>query len=159
VDGTTASDLGEHRPGRLALEKLAIRSPLRDAGFTGTEIARQLKKLGVGEYFLTSSTCLATRFPYDFTLEPRRIQAIGRVEHYLIRQGIFPLRVRHLTDGIRIETSPDNFKKVIALKNKVIAECRAAGYRFITLDLAGIKSGCWDELPAVKKSIVRLTKD
>jgi uncharacterized protein len=144
ADGTTVSDLAEHRPGRLALEKLAIQSPLRDAGFYTAEIIAQLKKKGVAEYFLTSSTCLATRFPYNFSLNPRIIQAIGQVEHHLIRSGIYPVRVRHLTDGIRIEIPPANFGKLIAMRDKLIAICRAAGFKFVTLDLAGIKSGSWD---------------
>jgi uncharacterized protein len=152
ADGTTVSDLAEHRPGRRALEKLAIQSPLREAGFTTTEIIAQLKKKGVAEYFLTSSTCLATRFPYDFSLNPRIIQAIGRVEHYLIRHGIYPVRVRHLTNGIRIETPPANFNKLIAMRDELIVVCREAGFKFVTLDLAGIKSGSWDELPAVADS-------
>jgi uncharacterized protein len=153
VDGTTASDLSEHRPGRAALEKLNIGSPLRDAGFSGAEIAGQLQKQGVDAYFLTSSTCLATRFPYDFTLEPRCIQAIGQTEHFLIRQGIFPLRVRYMTGGVRIETPPANFRKLIGMKDDVIAICRKAGFTFITLDLAGLKSGSWDMLPAIKKRV------
>jgi uncharacterized protein len=144
ADGTTVSDLSEHRPGRLALEKLAIRSPLRDAGFTSAEIIAQLKKKGIADYFLTSSTCLATRFPYDFSLNTRIIQGIGRIEHHLIRSGIYPVRVRHMTDGIRIETSPANFKKLIRSREELIDIGRAAGFKFITLDLAGIKSGSWD---------------
>ena len=152
ADGTTVSDLTEHRPGRLALEKFAIQSPLRDAGFTSTEIITLLKKKGIAEYFLTSSTCLATRFPYNFDLNPSLIQAIGRVEHHLIRSAIYPVRVRYLTDGIRIETSPANFRKLIIMKDELIAISRAAGFKFVTLDLAGIKSGSWDELPAVADS-------
>jgi uncharacterized protein len=144
ADGTTVSDLAEHRPGRLALEKLAIHSPLRDAGFTSVEIITQLKKKGAAEYFLTSSTCLATRFPYDFRLNRLIIEAIGRVEHYLIKSGIYPVRVRYLTDGIRIETSPANFRKIIAMSGELIIIGREAGFKFITLDLAGIKSGSWD---------------
>lgn len=144
ADGTTVSDLAEHRPGRLALEKLAIRSPLRDAGFSGADIVSQLKKIGVAGYFLTPSTCLATRFPYDFTLQARHIQAIGRVEHLLIQKGIYPVRVRHMTDGIRIEAAPANFKKLIVMGDELVAFCRASGFKFVTLDLAGIKSGCWD---------------
>lgn len=144
ADGTTVSDLAEHRPGRLALEKLAIQSPLRDAGFTTAEIITQLKKKDVAEYFLTSSTCLATRFPYNFNLNPRIIQAIGQVEHYLIRHGIYPVRVRHLPAGIRIEIPPANFRKLITMRGEVIAVCHEAGFKFITLDLAGIKSGSWD---------------
>jgi uncharacterized protein len=144
ADGTTVSDLAENRPGRLALEKLAIQSPLRDAGFTTAEIVALLKKKGVAKYFLTSSTCLATRFPYDFCLNRLSIQAIGQVEHYLIRRGIYPVRVRYQTDGIRIEIPPANFKKIITMRDEVIAVCRAAGFKFVTLDLAGIKSGSWD---------------
>lgn len=144
ADGTTVSDLAEHRPGRLALEKLAIESPLRDAGFTTAEIIGQLKKKGITKYFLTSSTCLATRFPYNFNLDRQLVQAIGQVEHHLIKRGIYPVRVRYLTDGIRIETPPANFRKLITMKKEIIAIGRAAGFKFITLDLAGIKSGSWD---------------
>jgi uncharacterized protein len=144
ADGTTASDLDAHRPGRLALQKLGIQSPLQDAGFTGAEIIAELKKQGVADYFLSSSTCLATRFPYDFDLQPEQIQAIGQVEHYLIRAGIYPLRVRHLTDGVRIETEETNFKKVISLKDDLELFCRARQLKFVTLDLGGLKSGPWD---------------
>jgi len=144
ADGTTVSDLAEHRPGRLALENLAIESPLRDAGFTTAEIIGQLKIKGVAEYFLTSSTCLATRFPYDFSLNADIIQAIGRVEHYLIRSGIYPVRVRFMVDGVRIEASPLHFNKINALRTELVAFCREAGFKFVTLDLAGIKSGSWD---------------
>lgn len=148
ADGTTVSDLGEHRPGRRALDELAIASPLRDAGFTAAEIAAVLKRQGVAAYFLTSSTCLATRFPYDFTLSRQAIRAIGRVEHHLTENRIFPVRVRHLTGGVRIETTPANLKKLIAMKGELVEVCRAAGFRFCTLDLEGIRSGCWDEAPA-----------
>jgi len=147
ADGTTLSDLAEHRPGRKALEKLAIRSPLREAGFTTADIAAQLKKRAVADYFLTSSTCLATRFPYNFSLQPRWIQAIGRIEHHLIGKGIFPVRVRYMEDGVRIETAPKNFRKLIAGKDTLITCCREAGLHFVTLDLAGIKSGSWDKRP------------
>jgi uncharacterized protein len=151
ADGSTASDLDEHRPGRRALEKLGIRSPLRDAGFTSTEIIGQLKRKGIDPYFLTSSTCLATRFPYNFHLQPSLIRAIGRVEYHLIHRGIYPVRVRHLHDGVRIETPPANFRKLISLKDDIIAVCREAGFTLVTLDLAGLRSGSWDELPVVKK--------
>ena len=149
ADGSTVSDLSENRPGRLALEKLAIASPLQDAGFSGPEIAAELKKQGVKDYYLTSSTCLATRFPYDLTLNADQIDAIGRVEYDLLKWGIYPLRVRYMVDGVRIETTEANFHKIIARKNDLLALCQIHGFKFVTLDLGGIKSGSWDELPAV----------
>jgi uncharacterized protein len=152
ADGTTVSDLDEHRPGRAALAKLAVHSPLRDAGFSSAEIAGQLKKQGVAPYFLTSSTCLATRFPYGLRLRPRLIQAIGRIEHHLIQGGVYPLRVRYMTDGVRIETAPNNFLKLIAQKDELAAVCREEGFAFVTLDLGGMRSGCWDGPPISAKS-------
>lgn len=153
ADGSTVSDLSENRPGRLALERLAIASPLQDAGFSGPEIAAELKKQGVKDYFLTSSTCLATRFPYDLTLDSEQINAIAMVEHDLIKRGIFPLRVRYMPHGVRIETTEAHFQKLIALKNDLLALCKIHHFNFVALDLGGIKSGSWDELPAVTVSI------
>jgi pyridinium-3,5-biscarboxylic acid mononucleotide sulfurtransferase len=148
ADGTTVSDLQEHRPGRRALEKLGIVSPLQEAGFSGDEIIGELKKLGVDDYFLTSSTCLATRFPYEITLETGLIAAIGQVEHYLIGRGIQPLRVRYIPDGVRIETGEANMRKVLAMKKDLLAFCRSRNFRFVTLDLGGFRSGSWDDPPA-----------
>lgn len=148
ADGTTVSDLQEHRPGRRALQKLGVVSPLQEAGFSGAEIIGELKKLGVDDYFLTSSTCLATRFPYELALDAGRIAAIGAVEHYLIGRGIQPLRVRYIPDGVRVETGEANMRKVLALKKDLLAYCRARNFKFVTLDLGGIKSGSWDEPPA-----------
>jgi len=148
ADGSTVSDLGENRPGRLALENLGIASPLKDAGFTGPEIAAELKKLGVEDYYLTSSTCLATRFPYDLALDAARIDAIGRVESHLLQRGVYPLRVRYMADGVRIETTEANFRKVLSLKKELLALAKVHRFMFVTLDLGGIKSGSWDEIPA-----------
>ena len=144
ADGTTASDLQEHRPGRRALDKLGILSPLKEAGITGEEIIGELKKLGVEDYFLTSSTCLATRFPYELPLDAGLIAAIGQVENFLIGRGIYPLRVRYMADGVRIETGESNASKVLALKKELLEFCRPRNFKFVTLDLGGIKSGCWD---------------
>ncbi|MBU4268860.1 MAG: hypothetical protein KJ808_08465 [Acidobacteria bacterium] len=149
ADGSTVSDLSENRPGRLALEKLDIASPLQDAGLSGPEIAAELKKQGIKDYYLTSSTCLATRFPYDLTLNAGQIDAIGRVEYDLLKWGIYPLRVRYMVDGVRIETTEANFHKIIARNNDLLALCQIHDFKFVTLDLGGIKSGSWDEPPAV----------
>jgi len=144
ADGTTVSDMQEHRPGHRALEKLGIASPLKEAGFTGDEIIGELKKLGVDDYFLTSSTCLATRFPSELPLDAGQIAAFGQVEHLLIGRGIYPLRVRYMADGVRVETSETNVSKVLALRKELLEFCRSRNFKFVTLDLGGIKSGSWD---------------
>lgn len=144
MDGSTLSDQAEHRPGRRALDELAVASPLRDAGITSAEIAGELAHEGFEAFYLTSSTCLATRFPYDERLEPARINAIGRVEHFLARKGVFPLRVRHIPDGVRIEVGDDRIGGILALKSDLLAFCRRQGLEFVALDLGGIRKGAWD---------------
>ncbi len=144
VDGSTNSDLSEHRPGRRALAQLNIRSPLQEASISSEEIVQQLRKKGMDEYFLTSSTCLATRFPYGHRLQRRQMDTIGQLEAYLSRQGIFPLRVRHMEGGVRIETSEKNFPSLLALREGLIRRAKRFGLRFLTLDLEELRSGCWD---------------
>lgn len=146
ADGSTLSDRDEHRPGRRALEKLAVASPLRDAGFTAAEIASELARSGVEPFYLTSSTCLATRFPYGHRLDGGEIRAIGEVEHFLAGRGVFPLRVRHIPDGVRVECGAGHMRRMLALKDELLAFCRERGVRFVTLDLGGITSGPWDEV-------------
>ncbi len=146
ADGSTASDQAEHRPGRLALEKLGIASPLLDAGFTATEIAADLARSGIAKFYLSPSTCLATRFPYGHLLDPREMLLIGQVEHFLAAKGIYPLRVRYIPDGVRVETGPTRFKKVLALKDDLLVVLPGAGSPASSLsDLGGIKSGPWDD--------------
>ena len=154
ADGSTVSDLLEHRPGRRALEKLGVVSPLKDAGFTGAEIIGELKKLGVEDYFLTSSTCLATRFPYDHALDPGRIAAIGQVENYLAGRGVYPLRVRYIADGVRVEAGEGHMGRVLEIKGDLLEFCRSRGFKFVTLDLGGLKSGSWDDLPALPRPAI-----
>jgi pyridinium-3,5-biscarboxylic acid mononucleotide sulfurtransferase len=146
VDGSTASDQAEHRPGRLALERLGIASPLREAGFTSSEIVGELRRQGIEKFYLTSSTCLATRFPYGHRLAAAEILTLGQVEHFLAGRGIYPLRVRYIPDGVRIESGETQMAQVLALKDELLAFCRERGLRFVTVDLGGITSGPWDKI-------------
>ena len=145
ADGSTVSDQAEHRPGRRALNRLAIASPLREAGFTSEEIVSELARSGIEPFYLTSSTCLATRFPYGHRLKPGEIRAIGQVEHFLAGRGIHPLRVRFIPDGVRIECGEKQLRRVLAQKEDLLAFCRERGLRFVTVDLGGIQRGPWDE--------------
>lgn len=143
LDGTTLSDLDEYRPGLQALEEMKVLSPLKDAGITSSEIIRHLKGK-IEPYYLTSSTCLATRFPYDINLTAEMIQTFDKIETFLVHNDIFPVKVRYIPDGIRIETDPANFTQLMKKRDPIIAACQSLGITFMTLDLEGIKSGVWD---------------
>jgi pyridinium-3,5-biscarboxylic acid mononucleotide sulfurtransferase len=145
LDGTTFSDLNQFRPGLKALEELGILSPLRDAGFTSAEIIAYLQEsLGIEDYYLTSSACLATRFPYDMNLEEDRLRLFDQLENFLVESGVFPVKVRYIPEGIRIETPEQRFPQVLALRHQLMDLCKPKGLKLITLDLEGIKSGFWD---------------
>jgi uncharacterized protein len=145
LDGTTYSDLSEYRPGLKALEELNILSLLQDAGLTSAEIAAYLKKnAGTEDYFLTSSTCLATRFPYDVQLNDRLLNIFDELEEYFVNMGIYPVKIRYIPEGIRIETPSRHFREVLENRDEIIDFCKKTGLKFVTLDLEGIKSGVWD---------------
>jgi uncharacterized protein len=145
LDGTTHSDLEEYRPGLKAIEELHILSPLKDAQITSGEIVDFLKNTGqIEDYYLTSSTCLATRFPYNFKLENDILRRFDKLESFLVKEGIFPVKIRFIPDGIRIEMAENLFLKIIKIKSGIINICKKNGIKFITLDLEGIKTGVWD---------------
>jgi uncharacterized protein len=145
LDGSTHSDLGEHRPGLKAIKELHIISPLQEAKITSVEIVSFLKeKLHVEDYYLTSSTCLATRFPYNFTLDKKILRTFDEIETYFVQQGIYPVKIRFIEDGIRIETSETNFARIFEIKEKILKFCKKQGIKFITLDIEEIKTGVWD---------------
>jgi uncharacterized protein len=145
LDGTTYSDLDEYRPGMKAVEELGILSPLLEAEITSREIVAFLREtLQVEEYFLTSSACLATRFPYDFQLAENMLRRFNLIEAFFVDQGIYPVKVRYIPDGIRIETPGENFLRVLGSREKILEFCKQQGMKFVTLDIEGIKTGVWD---------------
>ena len=144
LDGTTESDLDEYRPGIKALEEMNILSPLKEAGITSDEVIGFLKDLNINDYYLTSSTCLATRFPYGFNLDDKIIQRYNRIESFFVELGIYPVKIRYIPDGIRIETNTDQFDKILKKKEEIISFCKQHGATFVTLDMEGIKTGVWD---------------
>ncbi len=145
LDGTTYSDLSQYRPGLKALEELNILSLLQEVRFTSSEIADYLKNTaGIDDYFLTSSTCLATRFPYDLQLNEHLLKVFDDLEEYFVDMGIFPVKIRFIPEGIRVETPSRHFQEVFAHRDKIIDFCKKRGLKFVTLDLEGIKSGVWD---------------
>ncbi len=144
LDGTTFSDIDQFRPGLAALQELDIVSPLKDAKITSDEIIKLLKQKNIDRYYLTSSTCLATRFPYNHNLSITEINNFEKIELFLVEHDVFPVRVRYIVDGIRIEAEENLTPKILNIKDALIKNAKKGGFKFITLDLEGIKSGVWD---------------
>jgi uncharacterized protein len=145
IDGSTADDKKEYRPGKAASIKYGIKSPLAEAGLTKAEIRSLSKKMGLPNWNAPSNSCLATRIPYGRVIKVSELRKIGNSEDFLKKLGFGHLRVRHHGDLARIEIPTAQFNQALKLKNKIIESLRETGYKFVTLDLAGYQKGCYDD--------------
>ncbi len=145
IEGSTADDRKEYRPGKAASVKYGIKSPLAEAGLTKDEVRTLAKKLGLPNWDAPSNSCLATRIPYGQKITISELNRIGTAEASLKKMGFGNLRVRHHGDLARIEITTGQFNKALKLKDKIVESLRDAGYKFVTLDLAGYQKGCYDD--------------
>jgi uncharacterized protein len=145
IEGSNADDRKEYRPGKAASIKYGIKSPLTEAGLTKDEVRALSKKMGLPNWNAPSNSCLATRIPYGQKITIPELKRIGRAEAFLKEMGFGNLRVRHHGDLARIEIPVAQFNRAFKLKDKIVETLRDAGYKFVTLDLAGYQKGCYDD--------------
>jgi len=141
LDGSTADDLKDYRPGQKAAEDQNIRSPLQEAGFTKNEIRELARELGLPNWNKPSSACLASRIPYGTPITEAVLNQIEEAENLLIAYGINQLRVRHHGKVARIEVMPSDFERILAIRTEITAALENLGYDYITLDINGFSSG------------------
>jgi uncharacterized protein len=156
LDGSNVDDRGDFRPGAQAGRELGIRSPLREAGLTKDEIRRLSKRFGLPTWDKPSLACLASRFPYQTPIEKETLVRVGKAEDHLRDLGLGQLRVRHHGDTARIEVDPADFAVLTAEGNRrrLVARLKKLGYLYVTLDLAGYRTGSLNEAldPATRRA-------
>lgn len=146
ADGVNASDLGEYRPGIAAANEEGIAHPFVEAGIGKEEIRKLARECGLAIWDKPSAACLASRIPYGEPITPENLRRIERAEELLEELGLAPVRVR-LHGGIaRIEVSPAAFGRLLAARSTVTETLRQLGFRYVTLDLEGYRSGSMDEV-------------
>ena len=141
VLGVNVSDLGDHRPGQAAAAADGAVFPLVEAGFTKDDIRRSSRELGLRTWDKPAAACLASRLPYGTPVTLGRLAAVEEAEAALRALGFGQLRVRHHGDAARLEVEQDALTEVVARRDEVVAAVRAAGFRFVALDLEGFRSG------------------
>jgi uncharacterized protein len=141
VLGVNMDDLGDHRPGQRAAADRGARFPLVDAGLTKDDVRRCSRELGLTTWDKPAAACLASRLPYGTRVSVELLGQVERAERGLRALGFGDLRVRHYDDLARIEVLPNDFDRVLDRRVDVVAAIRSAGYRYVTLDLAGLRSG------------------
>ncbi len=141
VLGVNLDDLGEHRPGQRAAAESGAVFPLVDAGFTKADVREASRRLGLRTWDKPAAACLASRVPYGTHVSVGILSRVDRAEEALHRLGFGQVRVRHYDDTARIEVELAALADVIAQRDAIVKAVRSAGYRYVTLDLEGFRSG------------------
>jgi len=148
-DGTTASDLGNYRPGKQALDEYKVQSPLAELGITSWETKDIAMAFGADPLFAEHESCLATRINYNHLLTPERIKAIYDVENYIIEKtGDFHVRCRiDDEDHMRIEVSkPESYALMAdAASREELFELGSKACLFVTFDVKRSRPNEYDK--------------
>lgn len=147
LDGQNVDDIGDFRPGAKAGRELGVRSPLKEAGLAKDDIREISRAYGLPTWNKPSLACLASRFPYDTAIEVKSLKQVGSAEDFLRGLGFGQLRVRHHGPLARIEVTPEEFALLMkpAVRDKTVARFKKLGYLYVTLDLAGYRTGSMNE--------------
>ncbi len=148
VEGSTLDDDRDHRPGKMAIQELGIRSPLKETGFTKEEVRELSRALGLSTWDKPSFACLASRFPYGEEITEEGLKMVDQAEEFLFGLGFKQVRVRHYGNLARIEILKEEMGRLTegSLREKVVDRLKRMGFQYITLDLQGFRSGSMNEV-------------
>jgi uncharacterized protein len=152
--GTNADDLSDHRPGLRAAREHDVLAPLADAGLTKSDVRNVAAALGLDVSEKPASPCLASRFAYGVRVTREGLERVERAEEVVRSLGFAEFRVRDHGDLARIEVPAAEVERAAAQRERLTEELSALGYRYVTLDLAGFRSGSLNEVlgsPRIKR--------
>lgn len=147
VFGTNYDDLKDFRPGNRAIKVFGVRSPLAEAKLTKDDIRQLSRQMKLPTADLPSSPCLASRIAYGLEVTERRLRQIDEAEGFLRTLGLVEFRVRHHDVIARIEVNPQDIDKITAepARSQIIEKLTSLGFKFVTVDLQGFRSGSLNE--------------
>jgi uncharacterized protein len=146
VNGTNLDDLGDYRPGLEAARRAGVRSPLVEAGLHKEEVRALARELGLDFWDKPAAACLSSRIPYGTAVTPERLAQVERLEDALHGLGLRQVRVRYHDALARIEVASAEMERAFARREAIVAAGKAAGFTFVSLDLAGYKTGSLNAL-------------
>lgn len=147
LDGSNFDDMSDYRPGLQACEELGIRSPLKEVGLGKEEIRVLSKQMDLPTWNKPSLACLASRFPYNSEINKDSLEQVDKAEEYLWSLGFSQVRVRHHDQIARVEVDAEGIQKLLepSLRAKIVEFLKRLGYTYVTLDLAGYRTGSMNE--------------
>lgn len=147
IDGNNADDRGDYRPGRQAAREFGVRSPLDEVNLAKDEVRELSRGVGLPTWDEPASACLSSRIPYHSEVTSDKLRTIERAEEALRALGFRVCRVRHHDELARIELGRDELPRALApeMSAAIVAQLKALGYRYVTVDLQGYRLGSLNE--------------
>ncbi len=148
ADGCNVDDIGDYRPGRRAASEHGVRSPLIEAGLTKDEIRALSRERGLPTWDKPAMACLSSRIPYGSPVTIEALDQIEAAEMFLRSLGLRQLRVRHHGQVARIELDESGMTVLMSggRRSAVVSRFKELGFSYVTLDLAGFRSGSMNEV-------------
>jgi uncharacterized protein len=148
ADGSTTDDLGDYRPGRAAAAEHDVRSPLVEVGMSKAEVRALSRRAGLPTWDAPASPCLSSRIAYGTQVTIKRLREVETGEEIMRALGFREFRVRHHDELVRIEIAPAELDRALSreVADELARRFRALGFRYVTLDLHGYRTGAMNEI-------------
>ena len=146
--GAITDDLGDHRPGMDAAKERGALAPLIDAQMGKADVRALSRALGLPTWDKPAAACLSSRFPYGTEVTAERLAQVGRCEARLMTLGLRVVRARYHGDLVRLEFGAEELRRVFAndaLRDEVSVACKAVGFKYVSVDLNGYRTGSANE--------------
>jgi uncharacterized protein len=162
VSGANSDDLGDYRPGLRAAGEHGVRHPLQECGLTKADVRALAQAWGLPTWDKPATPCLSSRIAYGEEPTPERVRMVDQAEQWLRQHGLRVLRVRyHKGDLARIEVPPEDLPRFVELelRGELITAFLALGFKFVTLDLEGFRSGSHNNVIPVENLLKGMGRD
>jgi uncharacterized protein len=148
LNGTNLDDLGDYRPGLEAAKLAGVRSPFVELGLRKADVRELAKRLGLSAWDKPAAACLSSRIPYGTSVTPERLSQVGGFEAELRALGFRRSRVRYHDQIARIELELEELPRMLEpnVREAVVLAGKTHGFTYITLDLAGYRTGSHNEV-------------
>ena len=148
LDGSTTDDLGDYRPGRAAASERGVRSPLVEVGMSKREVRLMSLRAGLPTWDKPASPCLSSRLAYGTPVTIERLRTVDSGEEVMRGLGFREFRVRHHGELVRLEVAPAELGRALnrEVTDELARRFRALGFRYVTLDLHGYRTGAMNEI-------------
>jgi pyridinium-3,5-biscarboxylic acid mononucleotide sulfurtransferase len=141
ANGANTDDLGDYRPGLQAATERRVRSPMVEAGLSKALVRQMARHLEIPIWDKPAQPCLSSRIPYGTPVTIETLSTIEKAEDYLRSLGLKEVRARHHDKVCRIEVGEAEMELAFAYRKEIVAKLKKIGYLWVSLDLAGLRSG------------------